>query len=140
MVFVTCRESKFNIMVTKTQDQIAKIVIECAFKVHRELGPGFLEKAYQKCLVYELGKAGLHVEEEKEMPLVYKDELIDCGYRVDILIEHDQIIIENKAVSELKDIHMAQLMNYMRLSQISLGFLFNFNVRLLKDGIKRIAL
>jgi len=127
-------------MITKTQEEIAKTVIDCAFKVHRELGPGLMENAYQKCLVYELNEANLFVEEEKIMPLVYKGELIDCGYRVDILVENDQIIIENKAVSEVTDIHLAQLMSYMKLSGISLGFLFNFNVRLLKNGIKRVVL
>ncbi|MDH6342242.1 GxxExxY protein [Parabacteroides sp. PFB2-12] len=127
-------------MVTTEQERIATIVLNCAFEVHTELGPGLLENAYQKCLAYELRKAGLFVEEEKEMPLVYKGELIDCGYRVDILVERDQLIIENKAVKAFTDIHFAQTINYMKLSEITLGFLFNFNVRHLKEGIKRIVL
>lgn len=127
-------------MITPEQELIAKIVLDCAFAVHTELHFGLLESAYQKCLAYELRQAGLFVEEEKEMPLVYKGELIHCGYRVDLLIERDQLIVENKAVSKMLDIHMAQLLNYMRLSDISLGFLFNFNVKSFKDGVKRVVL
>jgi GxxExxY protein len=127
-------------MITQEQERIAKKVLDCAFMVHSNLGPGLLESAYQKCLLYELQQAGLFVEEEKPVPLIYKGIHLDCGYRIDILVERDKLIIENKAVSELADIHLAQILSYMKLSDISLGFLLNFNVRSFKDGIKRVAL
>ena len=127
-------------MVTQEQEQIAKIVLNCAFRVHTELGAGLLENAYQKCLVYELRQEGLFVEEEKPMPVDYKGIVMDCGYRVDILVEQDKLIIENKSVSELTDIHLAQIINYMKISDISLGFLFNFNVKSFAKGIKRVVI
>jgi GxxExxY protein len=127
-------------MITQEQERIAKKVLDCAFEVHSNLGPGLLESAYQKCLFYELQQAGLFVEEEKPVPLVYKGVHLDCGYRIDILVEQNKLIIENKAVSELADIHLAQILSYMKLTNISLGFLLNFNVRSLKNGIKRVAL
>jgi GxxExxY protein len=127
-------------MVTQEQENIAKIVLDCAFMVHSGLGPGLLENAYQKCLLYELQQAGLFAEEEKTVPLIYKGVHIDCGYRIDIVVERDKLIIENKTVSELTDIHLAQILSYMKLSNISLGFLLNFNVRSFKNGIKRVAL
>jgi GxxExxY protein len=126
-------------MVTQEQEHIAKQIIDCAFTVHSALGPGLLENAYQKCLVYELQRAGLVVEEEKPIPLIYKGVHLDCGYRIDILVEK-KVIIENKAVSDLTDIHLAQILSYMKLSGVSLGFLFNFNVRSFKNGIKRVVL
>jgi GxxExxY protein len=125
-------------MVTLEQEKIAKRVLDCAFEVHSHLGAGLLENAYQQCLVYELRQAGLYVEEEKEMPLVYKEMTLGYGYKIDILVERDKLIIENKSVSELNDIHLAQIMSYMKLSDISLGFLFNFNVKSFQDGIKRV--
>jgi GxxExxY protein len=128
------------IMITQEQEYIAKKVLDCSFTVHSALGPGLLESAYQKCLLYELQQAGLFVEEEKPVPLIYKGVHLDCGYRIDILVERDKLIIENKAVSELTDIHLAQILSYMKLSNISLGFLLNFNVRSLKNGIKRVVL
>lgn len=99
-----------------------------------------MESTYQKCLLYELSLKGLFVEEEKPMPLIYKEKVIDCGYRIDILVERDKLIIENKSVSELTDIHLAQMLSYMKLSGVSLGFLFNFNVKSFKNGIKRVVL
>jgi len=126
-------------MVTSEQERLAKKVLDCAFAVHSELGPGLLESTYQKCLAYELQQAGIFVETEKDLPVWYKEIEIDCGYRVDMLIEHDQLIIENKAVKEFMDIHLAQLLTYLQLSDISLGFLFNFNVQHFKNGIKRVT-
>ena len=127
-------------MITQEQEYIAKKVLDCSFTVHSYLGPGLLESAYQKCLLYELQQAGLFVEEEKPVPLIYKGVHLDCGYRIDILVERDKLIIENKAVSELTDIHLAQILSYMKLSNISLGFLLNFNVKSFKNGIKRVVL
>jgi GxxExxY protein len=127
-------------MITQEQEYIAKQVLDCAFEVHSNLGPGLLENAYRKCLSYELQQKGLFVEEEKSVPLIYKEVYMECGYRIDILIEHNKLIIETKAVSEFTDIHLAQILSYMKLSEISLGFLLNFNVRSLKNGIKRVVL
>jgi GxxExxY protein len=127
-------------MVTSEQERIAKIVLDAAFEVHSRLGPGLLESAYQVCLLYELKEHGVYVESEKPLPVIYKGIQLDCGYRIDILVEKDKLIIENKAVKEINDIHKSQILTYMRLSGVSLGFLFNFNVRSLKDGIKRIVL
>ena len=127
-------------MVTEEQEKIAKQVLDCAFEVHTQLGPGLLESAYQTCLVYELKNNGLYIEEEKQIPVIYKNVTIDCGYRVDIVVEHNKLIIENKAVKELTDVHLSQILTYMKLSDISLGFLFNFNERHLKDGIKRVVI
>jgi GxxExxY protein len=127
-------------MITQEQENIARKVLDCAFSVHSSLGPGLLESAYQKCLLYELQQAGLFVEEEKAVPLIYKGVYLDCGYRIDILVERDKLIIENKAVSELADIHLAQLLSYMKLSNVSLGFLLNFNVKSFKNGIRRVVL
>ena len=127
-------------MVTEEQEKIAKIVLDCAFDVHTQLGPGLLESAYQACLVYELSSKGLYIEEEKTLPIVYKNVTIDCGYRIDILVEHNKLIIENKAVKEFTDFHLSQILTYMKLSNISLGFLLNFNERHLKNGIKRVIL
>jgi GxxExxY protein len=124
----------------KTQEYIAERVLDCAFEVHSHLGPGLLESTYQICLLYELQQRGLFVEAEKPMSIIYKSQTIECGYRIDILVEKDKLIIENKAVQVLNDLHMAQILSYMRLSGITLGFLFNFNVRHFKDGFKRVVL
>jgi GxxExxY protein len=105
-------------------------------EVHRALGPGLLESAYEACLVYELAQRGLKVEQQKPIPLVYKSVRLDCGYRLDLLVENT-IIIEIKAVEELHPIHEAQLISYLKLSGFRVGLLINFNVRLLKDGIRR---
>jgi GxxExxY protein len=127
-------------MVRSGQEAIAKIVLEAAFEVHSRLGPGLLESAYQTCLLYELRERGIYAESEKPLPVVYKGIQLDGGYRIDILVEKDKIIIENKTVKEITDIHIAQILSYMRLSGVFLGFLFNFNVRSFKNGIKRIVL
>ena len=127
-------------MVTEEQEEIAKIVLDCAFDVHTQLGPGLLENAYQACLVYELKSKGLYIEEEKTLPIIYKNVTIDFGYRIDILVEHDKLIVENKAVKEFTALYLSQILTYMKLPNISLGFLLNFNERHLKNGIKRVIL
>ena len=116
---------------------LAKEAIGASIKVHKQLGPGLLESAYKECLYFELVKSGLHVEKEKAVPLVYEDVKLDCGYRLDIIIEN-KLIIEVKSVEALNDIHLAQTLTYLKLSKCKLGLLINFNVLLLKDGIKRI--
>ena len=116
---------------------LTELIIGCAIKVHKALGPGLLESAYQECLYYELKKEGLSVEKEKSWPLVYDEVKLDCGYRIDLLVEN-QIIIEIKSVEALADIHLAQTLTYLKLSKHRLGLLINFNVVLLKDGIKRV--
>ncbi len=121
-----------------TENQIAKIIVNSAFRVHKELGPGLLENAYQECLFYELKQAGLFVEKEKPMPLIYKDVKLDIGYRLDLLVER-KVIVELKSVQELTDVHLAQVITYLKLSGCKLGFLINFNVKYIKHGIKRVV-
>ena len=121
-----------------TENEISKIVVDCALKVHRQLGPGLLESAYQECLFYELSKEGLMVENEKPMPLVYDNVKLNVGYRVDFMI-NNKLIIEIKSVECLNDVHLAQILTYMKLSGCKLGLLINFNVALIKNGIKRVV-
>ncbi len=113
-------------------------IIGCAMNVHRLLGPGLLENAYEECLAYELADAGLFVERQKALPLVYREIKMDAGYRVDLLVEN-KIILELKSVEFLNDVHIAQVLTYLKLSGCRLGLLINFNVAVLKDGIKRLA-
>jgi GxxExxY protein len=120
-----------------TENEIAKLVFESALKVHRVLGPGLLESAYEECLFYELKKSNLKIEKQKALPLIYEDVKLDVGYRIDIMIEN-KFIIEIKSVENLNDIHLAQLLTYLKLSDCKLGLLINFNVKLLKDGVKRV--
>lgn len=121
------------------REDIFKTVLDCSFKVHSSLGPGLLESAYEECLFYELRQSALKVEKQKPLPLVYEDVKLEIGYRVDLLVE-DQVIIEIKSVDALADIHMAQILTYLKLSGCRLGLLVNFNVKHLKDGIKRVIL
>jgi len=121
------------------REKIFKKVLDCAFRVHTELGPGLLESAYEQCLKYELEQHGLKVESQKPMPLVYKEVKLDIGYRMDLLVE-DQIVIEIKSVESLNDVHLAQILTYQKLSNCKLGLLVNFNVKSLKDGIKRVII
>lgn len=121
------------------EEQLTQQILKCAYDVHTELGPGLLEKVYQECLYYELTKSGLSVEKEVELPVEYKGIDINTGFRIDLLVE-DKIILELKSVKELLDIHQAQLLTYMKLSCCDIGFLMNFNVRSLRDGIKRFIL
>tara|TARA_R110002072_G_scaffold100891_6_gene222400 strand:- start:319 stop:717 length:399 start_codon:yes stop_codon:yes gene_type:complete len=121
-----------------TENELATEVIGCAITVHRSLGPGLLENAYQQCLAYELKNLGLSIEVEKPMPLIYDEIEMDCGYRVDILVEK-KLILELKAVEALNDVHLAQTLTYLKLSGCKLGLLMNFNVAILKNGIKRVV-
>ena len=119
--------------------ELSKSIYDCAFEVHRQLGPGLLESAYEACLEQELRTAGLLVERQKNMPVPYKGLRLEVGYRLDLHVEH-KVILELKAVEEIHPIHIAQLMTYMKLANYRLGILINFNVLLLKDGIKRYVL
>ncbi|PWD99024.1 GxxExxY protein [Marinilabilia rubra] len=120
-------------------EEIFKKVLDCSFQVHTALGPGLLESAYEECLYYELCQIGLKVEKQKALPLVYKEVNLEAGYRIDLIVENS-IIIEIKAVVSLSDIHLAQILTYLKLSNCKLGLLVNFNVRHLKEGIKRVIL
>lgn len=111
-------------------------IIGCAIEVHRTLGPGLLESAYQQCLFYELREQGIWVEKEICLPITYKEIKIDHGYRIDLLVEN-KIVIELKTVEKFTDVHSAQILTYMRLGEYSTGLLINFNTKLLKDGLKR---
>jgi GxxExxY protein len=113
-------------------------IIECAINVHRELGPGLLESTYEQCLAYEFNLKGINYFDQVSLPVIYKGNKIDCGYRIDMLVEN-KVIVELKSVERFEPIHTAQLMTYMKLANINLGLLINFNVKLLKDGIKRIV-
>ncbi len=118
-------------------NKLTEQIIGLAIKVHRSLGPGLLESAYQECLFYEIKKSGLHVEKEKPLPLVYEDVKLDCGYRIDLLVER-QIVIELKSVETLNDVHTAQVLTYLKLSNCKIGLLINFNVTQLTAGLKRL--
>ncbi len=117
---------------------ITREIIGAAIQVHRALGPGLLESAYEACLVYELGQRGLKVEQQKPLPVVYRAVQLDCGYRLDLLVE-SSVIVEIKAVEELAPIHGVQLLSYLRLTGLRVGLLINFNERVLKNGIRRIV-
>lgn len=119
-----------------TENELSNIIIGKAIEVHRELGPGLLESAYQECLSYELITYGLQVEKEKALPVVYKEVKLDHGYRIDLLVEN-KVVIEIKTVEFLTDVHTAQILTYMKLGNYKLGLLLNFHVKLLKQGIKR---
>jgi len=121
------------------RDQITHEVIDSAYKVHTKLGPGLLESAYRTCLAYELRKKGLKVEAEKPLPIIYEDIKLECGYRLDMLVENE-VIVELKTVNAFNDVHLAQLLTYLRFSQKHTGLLLNFYVKSLKDGIKRVSL
>ena len=120
-------------------EEVFKKVLDCSFQVHTALGPGLLESVYEECLYYELVNAGLKVEKQKPLPLVYKDVKLDAGYRVDLFVEKS-VVVEIKSVEALADIHLAQILTYLKLSGCKLGLLVNFNVRHLKDGIKRVIM
>ena len=119
------------------ENDLSTIIIGCALDIHKELGPGLLENAYHQCLLYKLRKEGLKVESEKPMPIVYEEVKLDCGYRIDLLVE-DKVVIEIKSVEELNNIHLAQTLTYVKMGDYKLGLLINFNVKLLKSGIKRV--
>ncbi len=119
------------------ENEIAKIVYESGEKVHRALGPGLLESAYENCLQYELINQGLHVEKQIALPLTYEEIKMDAGYRVDLFIEK-KFIVEIKSLEALNDVHLAQILTYLRLSKCKLGFLINFNTNLFKHGVRRV--
>jgi len=120
-----------------TENEISNILIGAAIEVHKVLGPGLLESAYQECLYSELINRGLKVVKEKPMPIVFKDVKLDHGYRIDLLVEN-KVVIEIKTVEAFTDVHFAQVLTYLRLGDYKLGLLINFHVSLLKNGIKRI--
>jgi GxxExxY protein len=119
-------------------DEISRRIIGAAIEVHRHLGPGLLESAYQSCLAFELKQLGPKAEEQKPLPVVYKQVKLDCGYRLDMVVE-DEIIVEIKAIEKLLPIHDAQLLSYLRLAKKRAGLLMNFHVPVLKNGLKRIV-
>jgi len=119
-------------------NQLTEQIIGAAIDVHRELGPGMLESAYEACLTFELVERGLQVERQKPIPLMYRGNRLDCGHRIDLLVDNE-VIVEVKAVQRLERVHSAQLLSYLRQLALRVGLLFNFNVRwLTRDGLKRI--
>jgi GxxExxY protein len=120
-------------------EKITRAVIGAAIAVHKELGPGLLESTYEACLAYQLADDGWRVEQQKALPVKYRGVHLECGYRIDLLIEN-KVVIEIKAVESLKPIHQAQLLSYLKLSGCKVGLLINFNVRVLKNGIRRMVL
>ena len=121
-----------------TENEISKIVFDSALKVHKSLGPGLLESASEECLYYELKKFDIIVQKQKPLPLIYEDVKLEIGYRVDLIIEN-KVILEIKSVEALNDIHLAQILTYLKLSDCKLGMLINFNVVLIKKGIRRVV-
>ena len=119
------------------ENELTGKVIGLAMEVHNALGPGLLESAYKECLFHKIHKTGLVVEKEKPLPLIYEDVKLDCGYRIDLLVEN-QILLELKSVEALNDLHLAQTLTYLRVGNYKLGLLINFNVLRLKDGVKRV--
>ncbi len=120
-------------------NQITHEILDSAYKIHSKLGPGLLESSYQACLVFELRKKGLKVEVEKPLPLIYEEVKLECGYRIDILVEN-QVVVELKTVEAFTDVHIAQVLTYLKLSGNNVGLLINFYTKSLKDGIKRLIL
>jgi GxxExxY protein len=119
-------------------NEVGERVLGCALRVHKALGPGLLENVYEACLAYEFQKAGMRFGRQLTLPVVYDGQAIDLGYRLDLLVD-DRVVIEVKAVDKLSDIHRAQLLSYLKLGGFHLGYLLNFNVRLMRDGICRLA-
>lgn len=119
------------------ENQLTEKIIGCAIEVHRALGVGLLESAYQECLYYDLKESGLFVEKEKPMPIVYKEVKLDYGYRMDLVVER-KVVVEIKAIEALTDVHKAQLLTYLKLGNYKLGLLLNFHSTILTKGIKRI--
>ena len=120
------------------ENSLSNLVINRAIKVHTALGPGLLESSYKECLFYELVRAGLNVEKEKALPLIYEAVKLECGYRIDLLVE-GKLIIEIKSVEAINDVYLAQVLTYLKLSGCKLGLLLNFNVARMKDGIRRVV-
>jgi len=120
-----------------TENQLSTKVIGLVIKIHRELGPGLLENVYKECLFSELKQSGLSVEKEKSLPVIYNDLKLECGYRLDLVVEN-KLVLELKSIESLAEIHFAQTLTYLRLGQYKLGLLINFNVPVLKNGIRRV--
>lgn len=120
-----------------SENEIATKVIGLAIEVHRALGPGLLENAYEECLFYKINNSGLRAEKQKPMPLVYEGVRLECGYRIDIVVEN-KLVIEVKSVDAVHPIHLAQTLTYLRLGDYRLALLINFNVEMLRDGIRRV--
>lgn len=121
-----------------TENELSNKVIGLAIEIHTVLGPGLLESAYKECLCYKICKSGLYVEKEKPMPLIFEEVKLECGYRIDLLVEN-KLVIEVKSVEALNDVHLAQTLTYMKLGSYRLGLLMNFNVAKLKNGVKRVV-
>ncbi len=117
-------------------EDLTRTIIGCAIEVHKELGPGLLESAYEECLAFELSKAGLKVERQVPIPIVYKEIKLECGYRIDILVE-DKVVLELKSVDEFNPVHEAQILTYLKFAERKIGLLINFNVLRLIEGLKR---
>ncbi|TMI64844.1 MAG: GxxExxY protein [Bacteroidetes bacterium] len=122
-----------------TENEITQRILKSAFEVHTVLGPGLLESAYEECLYYQTTKDGLFIQRQVAMPLIYKEVKLDAGYRIDLLVER-QVVVEIKVVESFNDIHLAQVLTYLKLSGCKVGLLLNFNVKSLKHGIKRVVL
>ena len=123
----------------KELNELTSKILECVYTVHSELGPGLLESACEECLFYELKQSGLKVERQKVLPLVYKEVKLDAGYRIDLFVE-DRVVVELKSVEAINDVHIAQVLTYLKLSERKIGLLINFNVKSLKNGIKRLIM
>jgi len=117
-------------------NEITRKIIGCSIEVHRNLGPGLLESAYEECLAFELTKSGLNIRRQQAVPVVYKDIKLDCGYRIDILVENS-VVLELKVVDEFNPVHEAQILTYMKFADKKAGLLINFNVTVLRNGIRR---
>ncbi|MCU0358613.1 MAG: GxxExxY protein [Cyclobacteriaceae bacterium] len=120
------------------ENEIATIIVDASLEVHRELGPGLLESVYENCLAFELRQRGLNVLQQQPLPVVYKDVRMDMGFRLDLWVEN-KVVIEVKSVDALNDVNLAQVLTYLKLTKNKLGLLFNFNVPLIKHGIKRVV-
>lgn len=121
-----------------TENEISRIIVDCCFKAHNELGPGLLESVYEEVLSYELIKRGLNVERQKGIPVIYENLKMELGFRADIVVEN-KVIIELKSIDAIAPVHSKQLLTYLKLTGLKLGLLINFNEALIKDGIKRIV-
>ncbi len=137
MVFI--KPNRFKNDVNPETNRISKEVVDAAFKVHYALGPGLLENVYETCLIHKLLQKNLNVKNQVTLPIIFEDITLDAGLRLDLLVE-DKLIVEIKAVETLLPVHHAQLLTYLKLSGYELGLLMNFNVPIMKNGIKRIAL
>jgi len=136
--FLIRSSSKYKTSVMMHENEISGVIIDKAIKIHKALGPGLLESSYKSCLAFELERAGLAIQVEKALPLVYEEVRLECGYRLDILVEN-KVIIEIKAVETINDVHVAQLLTYLKLSGCKLGLLMNFNVLKIIHGTKRLV-